>query len=666
MRRLGLLVALLILTAPVWAQTGTKISQMPPGGNATAGDIFPALRGTTSSGFVNYQTVLPLGSTTTAGILQCGAGLNCTSGVISGASFPTLTGTAFEYLTNNGSTVNWSNPASLIDPRTFGASCVGSGNTGGLVSGNNGIWITAAGTGGTNATYTSVPITGGSGSGAVGTFVVAGGIVTSLAITSPGSGYKVRDQISALPANIGNVTGFNAQVANLNALELPIWDGVHDDTAAFQKALNLAQNTGQAVMVPNGCWVSTLNIPKGVSMVGTGYAPTYGEDYDSDTASNMPILYEETANTFVIHFGAGGGNGFFGFEINDSANVAFQTAYCIGTDQDAGAGAPHNYLRGMSFKGCFAGYGGTANHGSFPISIANDYGANVYGMFGHIDDLQSFGDQFDTNSTAGILVNGGFLNIFGDRFEYNGQGINCNCSGMTISSSQFDENYNGAIVLIDGSGQNTIANNTFQGNGGNGVGAQGAIIIGRNTSDQTAFPSFQYISGNTFSKYGTGGPTPTPPATVQLHALEVSTTGIDNDYIYINGGNALSGSTSSFAIYDNGQPPHMKFSGMAGLANFDTLSAPLTASGCSISATNAGPMSGSITSGVTGTCAVTVVPNGTLSLAQAHGWTCGQFSDQTTNANTASWSQLSTTTTSAALSGTTSTGDVVSFSCNPY
>jgi hypothetical protein len=61
--------------------------------------------------------------------------------------------------------------------------------------------LTNAGSGYTDATYTLTDLTGGSGTGAQATITVAGGVVTTVVITSRGSGYAVGNTLSAtLPA----------------------------------------------------------------------------------------------------------------------------------------------------------------------------------------------------------------------------------------------------------------------------------------------------------------------------------------------------------------------------------------------------------------------------------------------------------------------------------
>jgi hypothetical protein len=81
------------------------------------------------------------------------------------------------------------------------------------VGGVNAITLTAGGTLYTNGTYTNQALTGGSGSGATATIVVAGGIVTSVTIFSKGKNYVVGDTLSAsLPVGSGLIITVNQVV----------------------------------------------------------------------------------------------------------------------------------------------------------------------------------------------------------------------------------------------------------------------------------------------------------------------------------------------------------------------------------------------------------------------------------------------------------------------
>lgn len=78
--------------------------------------------------------------------------------------------------------------------------------TGGVVA----IQIANAGTLYTNGTYTSVPLTGGTGSSAQATIVISGGSITNVTITTAGTGYTVGDLLSASSATLGGTgSGFS-------------------------------------------------------------------------------------------------------------------------------------------------------------------------------------------------------------------------------------------------------------------------------------------------------------------------------------------------------------------------------------------------------------------------------------------------------------------------
>lgn len=70
----------------------------------------------------------------------------------------------------------------------------------------------------TDGTYKGVALTGGTGTGAVATIVVADGAVTKVTITKDGKGYAVADELSAAVANVGGTgSGFKVPVTAVTA-----------------------------------------------------------------------------------------------------------------------------------------------------------------------------------------------------------------------------------------------------------------------------------------------------------------------------------------------------------------------------------------------------------------------------------------------------------------
>lgn len=92
---------------------------------------------------------------------------------------------------------------------------------GGIISGANSIatkGTIVGGSGYVNGTYTDVPLTGGTGSGARATVVVAGGAVTTVTITSAGIGYTAADSLSASNLKLGGAgTGFSVPVSTVTS-----------------------------------------------------------------------------------------------------------------------------------------------------------------------------------------------------------------------------------------------------------------------------------------------------------------------------------------------------------------------------------------------------------------------------------------------------------------
>jgi hypothetical protein len=83
-----------------------------------------------------------------------------------------------------------------------------------------------------------VPLTGGSGSSALATIVVAGGFVTTVTITQGGSSYVVGNTISAAVANIGGTgTTFTGTVYSISNSTGQTWLGDNFDSVLLYGSL---------------------------------------------------------------------------------------------------------------------------------------------------------------------------------------------------------------------------------------------------------------------------------------------------------------------------------------------------------------------------------------------------------------------------------------------
>jgi hypothetical protein len=135
-----------------------------------------------------------------------------------------------------------------------------------------------------NGTYTAVPLTGGSGSGAKATVVVSGGAVTSVTITTIGNNYVVGNTLSASNTNLGGAgSGFLITVATITtftANDLNLWqfDSSFDAQGSGNQLLvahagqNLAQIDATALSPVLAGDISGLTLSPLVDSSGT--APT--------------------------------------------------------------------------------------------------------------------------------------------------------------------------------------------------------------------------------------------------------------------------------------------------------------------------------------------------------------------------------------------------------
>lgn len=93
------------------------------------------------------------------------------------------------------------------------------------------------GSGYTNGVYYNVPLEGGAGNGATATIIVALGAVTSCVIESPGSLYRVGDELTASQVYIGGGTLFSVGITAVNNSTGTSWLGDNYDVSLLYGSL---------------------------------------------------------------------------------------------------------------------------------------------------------------------------------------------------------------------------------------------------------------------------------------------------------------------------------------------------------------------------------------------------------------------------------------------
>jgi flagellar hook-basal body protein len=132
------------------------------------------------------------------------------------------------------------------------------------------------GSGYTNGTYPDVVLSGGSGAGAKGTVVIAGGVVTSATLTATGVGYKQGDFLTIDPSIIGNGTGFSVPVSTVVTNRIGTLAAVTGGTGTptngttTNVALTGGSGTGAiATVVISGAAPAGVSVT--ITNAGTGY-----------------------------------------------------------------------------------------------------------------------------------------------------------------------------------------------------------------------------------------------------------------------------------------------------------------------------------------------------------------------------------------------------------
>ena len=226
------------------------------------------------------------------------------------------------------------------------------------------VTLAAGGTGYTSATYSQQALTGGTGTGATADVVVAGGIVTSCVLRSPGSGYTAADALSC--ATIGAGAGFVLTVATIAQIvagsgNVTALGRIGAGTATPRAALDAVGGSMLSGMQLNALWNSAAGVPNSISYTAL--------QIDNSLSAS---------NTFVIPAGLAGGavRGINAYLRVDASNVASGTSYNYG--------AAAQISLAETGPGAISGYGGFFSAAVNTTGLSGKTILQLYGTSGQI------------------------------------------------------------------------------------------------------------------------------------------------------------------------------------------------------------------------------------------------------------------------------------------
>ena len=290
----------------------------------------------------------------------------------------------------------------------------------------------------TNGSYTAIPLTGGSGSGATADITVASNGVTAVTIVNDGNGYLVGDTLSAAPASIGNgvstygtITGGSLytdgtylSVPMINATSTPAGIG---SGATANITVSGGAVTGITAQDRGVGYKDTDILTASPSFIGgvSGIIDTYGQIVGGS-------LY--TAGTYTgVNFTGGTGTGAVGTVIVTSNTINAVTNVIGGS----------NYTNGSFANVALTGGAGTGalatvtTSGGNVVAVVITYGGNNYAAN---DVLSCSASSIGNGVTAFGAITGGSSYVDGIY-------PNVTLTGGTGSGARATITVSGGIVI---------------------------------------------------------------------------------------------------------------------------------------------------------------------------------------------------------------------------
>jgi hypothetical protein len=273
------------------------------------------------------------------------------------------------------------------------------------------------------ATYSNVPLTGGSGSGATANFTATGGVVTTVAVSFPGINYLVGDILSASNTNLGGSgSGFSVPVAVLNTSS-PVrgsWEKqdvpyVVAGNSLYQLAM-ASSGVYQGVPLTGGSGTGAVaNITVATGVVAAVSLTANGVNYQVGDILSAPLGGGSGFLVPVATLGAGG-------SIATLGSITGGSNYVVGVCTCVGSGIGGTDIVGMADNGsqlCIVSGGAAAGwifdtnpqsptYGFQQITDPSFYPANTVTFFDgyFVFDRMGTNELFVSNLYNGTTYNG--------------------------------------------------------------------------------------------------------------------------------------------------------------------------------------------------------------------------------------------------------------------
>ncbi|MBW4891061.1 gliding motility-associated C-terminal domain-containing protein [Mucilaginibacter sp. HMF5004] len=311
--------------ATVLTNSILQLSNISFNGSGYQNGVYPLVPLTGGSGTGALATLTVIGNAVTGAVITSGGtGYVVGDNLSVSNSFLGNTGLGFAIspsVVGGAVTVTGSGTTTIKATQGGGATGLSSG----IIS-----FILANGTGYTNGLYTSVALSGGSGTGATANILVSGGKINTVSLTNAGTGYKATDVLTCAATSIGGTgAGFNITVTAIGPI-----------AADVSQTLTILPNTISFPALGTKILTNVDFTPNAISTYGNAAITYTSSNPAVATIVNGNIHYIAAGTTNITASQGGGATGTNGSVagFNTAAGTNYTNGTYTGVPLTAGTG----------------------------------------------------------------------------------------------------------------------------------------------------------------------------------------------------------------------------------------------------------------------------------------------------------------------------------------